>query len=279
MGEHLCYKFKLNQLGDHHYVSKVQFEEQLGINEGKRKKISLVAEKMYDLSSKPVPEEHNNVINIQSIIDAEQLDVVVESPTTVYDKNDYQYKALEKDIDSQLSRSTNPIILDLNNLSAPNPCGSNYVDVKQNTAVWQNVRKFRTTGSRLASIFGFNGDEKYKSTWKIIKEGLKEKDISHIENIKCRQLFEDEAIRYFEEITKSKTERCGFFIHPMNNKFGSSPDALGPAGILIEIKTRAKNSNGPLDSITLSPSHYLQCQLQITCTDAHSCILLSYHPE
>ena len=48
---------------------------------------------------------------------------------------------------------------------------------------------------------------------------------------------------------------------------------------MIEIKTRAKNSNGPLDSITPSPSHYLQCQLQITCTDAHSCILLSYHPE
>ena len=71
----------------------------------------------------------------------------------------------------------------------------------------------------------------------------------------------------------------GFFQHPSSSRYGASPDALGPGGLLVEIKTRAVNADGPLKSLASFPNYFVQCQLQMVCTDAHSCILLSYHPE
>ena len=49
--------------------------------------------------------------------------------------------------------------------------------------------------------------------------------------------------------------------------------------MLLEIKTRAENSKGPLELLEKLPHYYLQCQLQLACTDGKFCILLSYHPE
>ena len=70
-----------------------------------------------------------------------------------------------------------------------------------------------------------------------------------------------------------------FFQHPCSSRYGASLDALGPGGLLVEIKTRAVNADGPLKSLASFPNYFVQCQLQMVCTDAHSCILLSYHPE
>ena len=62
-------------------------------------------------------------------------------------------------------------------------------------------------------------------------------------------------------------------------RYGSSPDALGPLGILLEVKTRAEGSSSPLQSLDTVPQYFVQCQLQMLCTDAEFCILQSYHPE
>ena len=124
-----------------------------------------------------------------------------------------------------------------------------------------------------------HGNKKFVETWDIVKIGKAEKDISGIENIQRGLMFEKDGVTFFETKSKSTTSSCGFFLHPSNGCFGASPDALGPNGILIEIKTRAKNSDGPLKNLDLCPHYFVQCQLQMACTDAHSCILVSYHPE
>ena len=62
-------------------------------------------------------------------------------------------------------------------------------------------------------------------------------------------------------------------------KYGSSPNALGPLGILLEVKTGAEASLSPLQSLDTVPQYFVQCQLQMLCTDAEFCILQSYHPE
>ena len=62
-------------------------------------------------------------------------------------------------------------------------------------------------------------------------------------------------------------------------KYGSSTDALGSLGILLEVKTGAEASLSPLQSLDTVPQYFVQCQLQMLCTDAEFCILQSYHPE
>ena len=62
-------------------------------------------------------------------------------------------------------------------------------------------------------------------------------------------------------------------------RYDSSPYALGPLGILLEVKTRAARSLSPLQSLDTVPQYFVQCQLQMLCTDAEFCILQSYHPE
>ena len=49
--------------------------------------------------------------------------------------------------------------------------------------------------------------------------------------------------------------------------------------MIIEIKTRAKNCEGPLQNLNIQPQYYIQCQLELLCTKSKYCILQSYHPE
>ena len=100
-----------------------------------------------------------------------------------------------------------------------------------------------------------------------------------LKNISRGHQFEDDAITQFEIISKFRTERCGFFDFENDMRYGSSPDALGPLGILLAVKTRAEGSLSPFQSLDKVPQYFVQCQLQMLCTDAEFCILQSYHPE
>lgn len=70
-----------------------------------------------------------------------------------------------------------------------------------------------------------------------------------------------------------------YLIHPSNSKFGSSPDAIGPAGPIIEIKKRASSLVDLLQSLEKFLIYFAQTQLQMKSTDTSFCILLFYHPE
>ena len=188
-----------------------------------------------------------------------------------------------QEINDQLSNcpedTPKSIKIDISFQEAPAPSGTNYVNTEQNSELWHKTRNKKITGSRLGSLIGMHGNKKFTDTWEIVETGKKENDISGIENIKRGLMFEKDGIKYFERESKSTTQTCGFFYYPCNNRYGSSPDAIGANGILVEIKTRAKNSIGPLQNLNSCPHYYVQCQLQMACTDAHSCVLVSYHPE
>ena len=71
--------------------------------------------------------------------------------------------------------------------------------------------------------------------------------------------------------------------------YGSSPDALEPAVILLEVKTRVEHCSGPSESLDKFPQYFVRCQLQMlfpmlvsvanAFPDANFCILQIYHPE
>ena len=140
---------------------------------------------------------------------------------------------------------------------APKPHGTNYVDNVQNTDERQQTRRKKITGSQLSALLGMYGLKQFQFMWSVVRDGVREKDLSNIENIRRGHIYEKEALAHFEKITKTKANICGFFKHPYLKNFGSSPDALGPDGILIEIKTRAQNSSGPLESFLSYPNYYL----------------------
>ena len=50
-------------------------------------------------------------------------------------------------------------------------------------------------------------------------------------------------------------KRCSYFCYTLDNKYVCNPDGLGPAGISLEVKTRAAGSTGPITSENF-PQYY-----------------------
>ena len=61
-------------------------------------------------------------------------------------------------------------------------------------------------------------------------------------------------------------------------RYGSNPDALGTLEILLEVKNRSQGGLSPIKSLDTVPQYFVQCQLQMLCSDAEFCALQSYHP-
>ena len=215
---------------------------------------------------------------MNSIIEQDVLPIhVVWQQPKMYATDDC--RELEMDIKKQLSVNNSQVTIDISSRVAPTPCGANYIICDQRSELWKAVRRGKVTGSRLPNLLGLHGKEKFEEDFNIVMHNFPEKDRSHIPNFRRGIQFEDAGVKFFENISKSKTEKAGFFIHPTRMDFGASPDALCASGVLLEVKTRAANSEGPLESLKDFSSYFVQCQLQMACTNAHSCILLSYHPE
>ena len=83
------------------------------------------------------------------------------------------------------------------------------------------------------------GKKKQDDCLAVIRNGSQEPDLSKIENIARGHRFESEALDHFMKESKATVKRCGFFKDPTDRRFGASPDALGPAGILVQVKARA----------------------------------------
>ena len=114
-------------------------------------------------------------------------------------------------INAQLNANASIIKIDVSFLETPQPSGDNYVNIQQNSPEWLEVRQNKVTGSRLPALLGFYGKTKIEMTWNIVKNGTPEPEMKHIKNISRGHQFEDDAIAQFENISKCRTERCGFF--------------------------------------------------------------------
>ena len=278
VGLFLNYKYNLkiaDALADHDYCKNTLFDPKIiAIDPNKSMEIQTYIDKQYTISPEII-HTNNNINN--NILKQNELEIKINNSGTAYE--DLSNNLLHDQINSQLDNGTDILKIDLRFLKAPKPCGYNYENVYQNTEEWQRLRNYKVSGSRLPALLGLYGGTKYKNTWNIVKNGKSEPSQTHIRNIARGHYYEDEAWSYFQLNAKCKVEKCGLFHHPQNCKYGSSPDALGPVGILIEVKTRAERSLGPLNSIEKCPQYFVQCQLQMLCTNAEFCILQSYHPE
>ena len=154
----------------------------------------------------------------------------------------------------------------------------NDINVLQNSNAWHEVRRNKITSSRLPALLGIYGRSKFSIYWQIVLQGLEENELlsNHFHNF--RRGCEREALSYSCDKSMSRAT-CGFFNHPDDSSYGASPGGLVAPGILLEIKTRAANSDGPLLNIATNPGYYIQAQIQMICTDYSYCIIMSYHPE
>ena len=265
-GEHLCFIYSERSLQHHDYSERLVPPPNYTVIQ--RPKTSL------EVLNRSLPSD----ISPSAIVDQDELPLsILPSQNGMYLTQDCSQLAVE--INTKLTINSAIIELDLCSLEAPKPFGANYVHCTQQSDIWHAIRKNKVTGSRLPDLLGLHGKTKYEQCWKVVKEGASEVDLSHIPNIRRGIMYEEEAVKYFERLSGSITRKVGFFMHPFNVNFGASPDAICASGLILEIKTRAENSDGPLDSLKDRPSYFVQCQLQMACTNAHSCILMSYHPE
>ena len=161
-------------------------------------------------------EVDTHTITISDILSQDNLDVTIIKYENVY--SDIAKTVLDN-INKQLEKSaddcTHIVELDICFLKAPVPKGSNYLDIAQNTEVWHNARKLKITGSRLPSLLGIYGKKKFTSYWEMVIDGKNNENLlAGIENIKRGHLYEKEAIRYFETVSKSTTNQW-FFSTPI----------------------------------------------------------------
>ena len=188
---------------------------------------------------------------------------------------------LFKDIQKQITENTSEIKLDTRNFRPKDPKKKkNDINVLQNSNAWREVRKNKITSSRLPALLGIYGKSKFNIYWQIVLQRLEENDLlsNHFLNFRRGREFKGEALSYFCDKSMSRATSCGFFNHPDDSSYGASPDGLVAPGILLEIKIRAVNSDGPLN-IAKNPGYYIQAQIQMACTDYSYCIIMSYHPE
>ena len=278
VGQHLLFKNKVNSLADHQYLG--QYTHEISLKKQKIESKCEVIEKKIEQMFSGKPDEYIfkpdvKKIKPKDIVSQDILDIEVQKFESVY-TNDPDYIDMENSIHKQSSGEIN---IDICFREAPIPYSTNHIDLVQNTPEWQDARKFRITGSRISSLLGVHGEKKFVSCWDIVRSGKTERSLKGITNIERGHHFEKRGIQYFQKVSKATSESCGFYVHPSNPRFGASPDALGPDGILIEMKTRTDNAESPLESMSSYPNYYLQCQLQMECTGAHTCILVSYLPE
>ena len=125
-------------------------------------------------------------------------------------------------------------------------------DIKQNTQVWFDLRIGKITCSIIGYLVGLAGGKEHLHyltciiTNKIDPNKVKPRKFASFTRA---QQFESEAIKAFVSETKLPVTPCVFFTHPNENKYGGSPDGVGP-GFLLEVKTRVAESDGPLMAIT-----------------------------
>lgn len=282
VGQLLEYRYHnkvADALADHIYCKTPLFNQNvLFIDPDKSNQIQTYVDKKYNILQSKCTSRNTTIdFNLNILTQNEQEIQQVNSKTMFDDKFHNHFL---RNLNSQLSGSqNNPVMLNLSSLVAPKPFGDNYEDVLQNTDKWHEIRKYKVTGSRLPALLGFHGQKKLSETLSLVKNGTAEPKLNHINNIARGNMYENEALLCFQADSQCKVEKCGFFYHPENKRYGASPDAIGPNSILVEIKTRAEKCDGPIESIEKYPHYFIQCQLQMVCTNAKFCILQSYHPE
>ena len=187
--QHLEYRYSLRRAQasvDHDYCEESYCQERVSCNN----------ETKMDLITKSIQRAFTAkcVAEVREEADKKQISnpVTVDTSKVLYEEISQEDKKVIASIEGQLQEKRPLLTINISNLKGPYPCGPNYHDVLQNTNVWEDLRKFKTTGSRLPALLGSHGQEKFIKYWKVVKQGLKESDVinTNFENFKRGYKFE-----------------------------------------------------------------------------------------
>ena len=93
----------------------------------------------------------------------------------------------------------------------------------------------KITASCLSYELGLNGEKKFGANWDITKNGNTEDDTFHIRKIwkfwqfnRGRFCYDIVTLKLSEEESQCRKKGCSYFSHPLDDRYGASPEALGP---------------------------------------------------
>ena len=198
----------------------------------------------------------------------------------IYEQTEIKQKvdALQEIIASGKLELKNKLDLTIPKWPGIKPFGFNYHAVEQNSEDWLKLRIGKVTCSSIGNLIGLSGNKEQLHILTCIAKNI---DPGKVKPKKFHSFargheYENEAREAFELCTGVPVSTCGYFTHPDDNKYGGSPDGIGPAN-LLEIKTRIAECKEPLTSITAD--HLLQTNFQMALTGATITFLQSYLPE
>ena len=138
--------------------------------------------------------------------------------------------------------------LDLSFLEVPDPFGDNCEDVLKNTDKWFQF-EHKVGGNHIRAFLGFYGPKKLTEILSNSQNGNRKHNQSYLNNFSCGHFHESQSLRCFEADSNCNLKKDGLPLHPLNKKFGSSPDPSSPKSILIKVKRREEKSDDSLNMI------------------------------
>ena len=167
----MCYKYNLataHSLADHNYAKTTSC---INVDPDRVERIYNYIDKENESVSVENNFNNNTISNLDIVLQ-ENMDIVVENYTTVYPQVDSVTKQMLQIINKQITQDTNSCVhIDISFMQAPKACGTNYIDIAQNTTLWHKERRFKITESRLPSLLGFYGRKKFDRYWGIVING------------------------------------------------------------------------------------------------------------
>lgn len=152
-------------------------------------------------------------------------------------------------------------------------------NVRQLSSEWFELRKSRITSSKLGFlIYAKTEEEKQKTARQIV--GLEQIEFTEEQkdNMKIGTECEKFVREYFEQTRGIKIRETGIFISDKYSFLGGSPDGMLENGDIIEIKI--SNNDVPRyffsNFFEISPSYYLQMQMNCYLSGAKRCHFLFY---
>lgn len=172
-GEHICFKYKMNKLEHHDYLSEETFDENLlGIVDGKMKRIDGII--FQKTSETYVPD--TSQVTVESSLNQGDLDLDIENSTRGIYENDDCVK-MQEEIKKHLNENCSSVKIDLSFLEAPTPTGSKYINCVQKSPNWHIARKHKITGSRIPALLGLYGNNRFEKYWDIVRHGTEDEGL------------------------------------------------------------------------------------------------------
>ena len=111
-----------------------------------------------------------NNISVSNIVNSAEISICFEKTLLMYGHGSLSTLLIRDHILDQLKTSINGSIqINISELVASSLFRTNYIELKQNTEEWENIRGNKITAIRLAYVLGLHGEKMFTEYWDIVK--------------------------------------------------------------------------------------------------------------